>query len=95
MKFNLDRNAYAYLHDALYDVFDQSFNHSQIDKLFELHPAWDGVMDTLGRGELMDKICFHFIQMKVPIYNDTQEFEDEFHRKIAENKDRFLAYINN
>jgi len=33
--------------------------------------------------------------MKVPIYNDTQEFEDEFHRKIAENKDRFLAYINN
>jgi hypothetical protein len=37
MKFKLDQNAYAYLHDALYDVFDQSLNHSQMDKFFELH----------------------------------------------------------
>ncbi|RYX86570.1 hypothetical protein EON73_02530 [bacterium] len=93
MNIILDRNNYAYLHDAVFDIFGESLNKSQLDKLIKLHPDFDGVMDTLGRGEIMDRICIYFIQMAVPTYGSSAGYEAEFEQKIAGSKAAFNEYV--
>lgn len=94
MNVNLDQNQYAYLQDAVFDTFGESLNKSQLDKLIKLHPGFDGIMDTFGRDEIMDSICVYFIQMAVPTYGCSAEYEAEFNQKIVDRKLVFKEYVN-
>lgn len=89
----LDQSGYSYLHDAVFDTFDESLSNLQLDRLIALHPNFDGTMDTMGRDDIMDSICFYFVQMKVPSYNSGGQYEKEFCQKIKDNKGRFLEFI--
>jgi hypothetical protein len=93
MDINLNQDDYAYLHDAVYNTFGESLNNNQLDKLINLNPDFDGIMDTMGRDEIMDFICVHFIKMSIPTYGSNAEYEAEFSQKIAESKTVFNEYV--
>ena len=93
MNLNLDQNDYAYLHDAVFDTFGESLNNNQLDKLINLNPDFDGIMDTIGKDEIMDCICAHFIKMSIPTYGSSVEYEVEFKQKIANSKAVFNEYV--
>lgn len=94
-KIKLDRDDLNRLHDAFLGITEISATDGQIIRLVELCPTWDGIVDTLGTGDVMDVICLHFVGMKVPMYGSPDTYEDEFRKKVEDKKSDIKEFLNN
>ena len=89
----LDEQDVNTLIDTINNVFNVEVTEPQLEKLLTLCPDWDGIVDTLGRGDVIDSICQHFIGMDVPMYGSPQEYKDTFYDQIERSKKHFLEFI--
>lgn len=96
-EIKLYRSDLDYLHDGIIDLLDgvvENVTDEQIGKLLTLHPTWDGVADTLGKGEVLDAISQHFIGMDVPMNKDGQQYFDKFYNALKDKKEEIIKFIS-
>lgn len=92
-KIELDKHDLETLHDIILDVFDVNVSDSQIEKLFELTPYWDGQCDTEGISQFMNNITEYFIDMEIPMYGSQKDYKDKFWSEIERIKPKFIEFI--
>lgn len=96
-EIKLSRHDLYYLHDGIIDLLDgivDDVTDEQIVKLLTLHTTWDGVADTLGKGEVLGAISQHFIGMDVPMYKDGDEYFNKFYKSLEDKKEEIIKFIS-
>lgn len=93
-RIKFDRDDLDRLHDVLLDVLSINVTDEQIAKLVTLCPDWDNILDTLGREQIIDTICLHFVGMKVPMYGSPDEYKKEFWQKIKDKRSDIELFLN-
>ena len=95
-EFELYRHDLDYIHDGIIDLLDGVVEHvtdEQIGKLLTLCPEWDGIVDTLGKGEILDAISQHFVGMDVPTGIKGDDYFNKFYKAIQDKKEEILKFI--
>lgn len=96
-EIQLYRHDLDYLHDGIIDLLDgiiEDVTDEQIGRLLTLHPTWDGIADTLGKGEVLDAISQHFVGRDVPMNGDTKEYIDKFYNDLKDKKQEIINFIS-
>lgn len=91
--FELDKEDLDILRDLFYNVLDIETTDDQISKLLTLCPDWDGITDTVGREEVADTVCLHFLGMEVPMYGSPEKYKKDFKAKLKEKKEDIIKFI--
>lgn len=90
----LDKHDIDSLRDCIFQMFNLDINQTQLKKLLEVTPNWDGHADTLGRDRFLDDICAHFMGMSCPTYGSSEGVKRRFDDLLPDARKEIKNFVS-